>query len=743
MGVPQVPPAYTAAARGTFAYETAVHRWPTILTQAVDAVYRRSNEVSGDSGDAASEGSSIVEQISGLKYSLSRDRPLEPLNVADSSEEPSTSLYDSHIEATKPTWFNSEWLFAECYLYRRLRHIFAASTHWKSFDPFAESKMNTLQASGTAVGACAELIQSLLAAGPAPYSPDSSTFADLLSLSLWGNATDLSQLANASYSDLQRLQAVTREQRASKAKNVLVDGTADAWNCIRTLNNGRVDFVLDNAGFEVTTDLVVADWLLSLRGPYPRAAPGVAADIQRRIAAVRERVAAAAQSAGLAVPRLVAVSKLQPPSSLMAAYELAGQRHFGENYVQELAEKANVLPRDIQWHFIGGLQSNKAKILAAVPNLYAVESVDSEKLATNLEKGIAKEENRAARSGPLRVYIQVNTSGESEKSGVPALTAPQQDHPLVALAKDIVLSCPHLRLVGLMAIGALSNSQASGTDNPDFAALAASRANLLQVLTSDAAFVDAAKRTELWHGSESLSYDALLSGSLELSMGMSADLEAAVHYGSSNVRIGSDCFGARTNNTEAGSVRAEEIERVAKEPLVRTVVLHGKNMPWFVSDALRRDIEGTIAALADAGFVPEGQRRATQEMAHRWSEHVSSGRIAIATDGFWTQPLPYGQLPSAAPELLRELQHAGLVIFKGDLNYRKLTQDAQWPNTTPFPVALGEFAGKTNVLALRTCKAEVCVGLESSTVERLDAMDAKWRTNGHWALAQFCARSNK
>ncbi|WFD34558.1 hypothetical protein MCUN1_001399 [Malassezia cuniculi] len=733
---PEVP-AYTAAVQGSFAYDTTVHRWPTIITQVVDAIYRRSHELSANEA-LADEGRRIIEEIAGIKYAMSRDRPLEAINAAGTHAEPASTVYDEHISATKPSWFKSDWLFAECYLYRRLFHIFATSEHWSDFDPFAEGKIAALNASGAAIGACAELIENVIASNPAPYTADGALFADLASVSLWGNAIDLSLLTNASDSDIQKLQAVTREQRAAKADHVLVDDTSRAWERIRSLNNGRVDIVLDNAGFEVITDLLLADWLLSLRGPYPRASPQVASDIKSRIGAVRQRVEAAAKAASASTPRLVAVSKLHPPSSLMAAYEQTGQRHFGENYVQELADKANVLPRDIQWHFIGGLQSNKAKVLAAIPNLYAVESVDSQKLATNLEKGIAKAENKSARSGPLRVYIQINTSGETEKSGVPALAEASAEHELVALARHIVLSCPHLRLVGLMTIGALSNSKGSSEENPDFQALVDSRKNLLDVLLADASFVEATKNAELWHGSENITYDDLLAGNLELSMGMSADLEAAVRYGSTNVRIGSDCFGGRTTNAEAGGVRAEEIERVAKEPLVSSVVLHTKNMPWFVSDATNGDIDSVISSLSDPKFVPEAQQGAVKAMAQRWSEHLSSGRMRTSNDVFWTQPLSYGHLPSAAPDLLKELQKAGIVIFKGDLNYRKLTQDAQWPTTTTFEHALGPLAGKINIFALRTCKAEVCVGLLHGQEQKVDAVDPKWRVNGHWAIASYC-----
>ncbi|KAI9620399.1 hypothetical protein H4Q26_013611 [Puccinia striiformis f. sp. tritici PST-130] len=114
--------------------------------------------------------------------------------------------------------------------------------------------------------------------------------------------------------------------------------------------------------------------------------------------------------------RLVAVSKLKPASDILTLYQTTGHLHFGENYVSELQEKVKTLPEDIKWHFIGALQSNKCKILGAIPNLYAVETVDSLHKAQLLEK---------ARSGltssnridPLQIYLQVNTSEEATKAG--------------------------------------------------------------------------------------------------------------------------------------------------------------------------------------------------------------------------------------------------------------------------------------------------------------------------------------
>ena len=108
--------------------------------------------------------------------------------------------------------------------------------------------------------------------------------------------------------------------------------------------------------------------------------------IARALQTIRDRLTTLSTSMYLPnPPQLIAVSKTKPPHLLQEAYA-AGQRAFGENYVVELAEKAPQLSGDIRWHFIGHLQSNKCKVLAKVPNLYMVESVDNEKLATALNK---------------------------------------------------------------------------------------------------------------------------------------------------------------------------------------------------------------------------------------------------------------------------------------------------------------------------------------------------------------------
>ncbi|KAF8972276.1 hypothetical protein BDZ97DRAFT_1019266 [Flammula alnicola] len=255
-------------------------------------------------------------------------------------------------------------------------------------------------------------------------------------------------------------------------------------------------------------------------------------ELLESLAEVRARVKAA--SLQTSSPALVAVSKYKPASDILTCYN-DGQMDFGENYVQELEEKARRLPTDIRWHFIGTLQSNKAKTLASIPNLFSIQTLGSIKAATALNKTLPAE-----RASPLRVLIQINTSGEDSKSGIPPLTSSSdlESSELILLAKHVVAECPRLRLEGLMTIGALELSlTASETEkNADFESLKATRDVLDRYL----------KKTFV--GKEAKWGDET-SGRLLLSMGMSSDFEAALKSGSDIVRVGTGVFGERAKKT--------------------------------------------------------------------------------------------------------------------------------------------------------------------------------------------------
>lgn len=177
--------------------------------------------------------------------------------------------------------------------------------------------------------------------------------------------------------------------------------------------------------------------------------------------------------------------------------------------------------------------------MTAVPNLFALETLSTIKSADLLETAIQVLD--PPRSTRLNVFLQVNTSGEDSKAGLPPLhndPATDSASELVALSLHILSSCPHLRLRGLMTIGSVAASTSS-EHNPDFASLTHTRSRLVQVLKG-------LNDARIAQGVEEMEREEL-----ELSMGMSNDFVEAIQQGSGNVRVGSSIFGARPAPTAA------------------------------------------------------------------------------------------------------------------------------------------------------------------------------------------------
>ena len=229
-----------------------------------------------------------------------------------------------------------------------------------------------------------------------------------------------------------------------------------------------------------------------------------AASVAARLAAVRARIDAAARACGRdpASVTLVGVGKTQPAPALDAAWD-AGLRDFGENYVQEWRAKADLLAhRELRWHFIGGLQSNKVKYL--VGRVHLVHSVDRASLLDEIAA-------RSARAGlTTGILIEVNVGNELTKSGC----AESELEGLAARAASL----PGVSLRGLMGIPPFL---APEEVRPHFRHLRRLRDGL------------AARLPQLGPAFA------------ELSMGMSSDLEVAVEEGATFVRVGTDLFGAR------------------------------------------------------------------------------------------------------------------------------------------------------------------------------------------------------
>ncbi|MCJ1478699.1 hypothetical protein MMC13_007380 [Lambiella insularis] len=449
-------------------------------TGAIDDVHRA--VVACKDEDKRQEGKTIVEGLAKLKYELQHDRHLTPL-VDDG--QPDVSGYNEQLKGLgSPTWFSIPWLYAECYLYRRMSTLFALSTHWRSYDVFAKQKMSTFRSSRPAVLELAakykELVRQLQNDTASQQSPkerqqaEQILFTEMCEICLWGNATDLSLLTSLTYEDIQKLQG--SDARKASEKNIIANDLPAAYEALREAKashperDRRVDIILDNAGFELFVDLILAGYLLS--------------------------------------------------------------------------------------------------------------------------------------------------------------------------------------------------------------------ANL------------------------------------------------ATH-----------------------------------------IVLHPKSIPWFVSDVLPGDFASLLNALADPQAfytTPSDDEKHTEKtpsplsekeveeltfLFQHWSGFHQKGQLVIRPNRFWTQAGSYWRLPKLEPRLFEDLKESELVVFKGDLNYRKLTGDDMWDPTTPFSEAIGSMGIGSGIrtLALRTCKADVVVGLPAHEDERLRAGEGgggdsgarKWAWSGKWAVIQFCDGKRK
>lgn len=429
----------------------------------------------------------IISGIAELIYEIRHDRQLSPI-PDDGSFPNDVKTYNDELALmtadNKGNWFTVSWLYGECYMYRRLRTLFALSTHWKSFDPFAFQKINAFRSSESSILLLAESFDVLLSSRSGEgveMARLEREFREMMEICLWGNATDLSLLTSLTHEQIQELQSVERGSHF-----ILKDDLASVWNSVKELKGGRIDFVLDNSGFELFTDLVLADWFLTLT-PF--------------------------------CTEVVFHPKLIPW------------------FVSD------VLPTDF---------------------------------------------------------------------------------------------------------------------------------NILITSLLSPTFFPTPTPTEL------------------------------------------------ANLTPAESAQRSSAQAALKKMVERwsSYIADGR---FRMSVDSRVGVDGTLSG-------PEGE-----EM----SEEVKKG---VEMAKFWTSPFPYGDLPQFAPELLQELKKSDLTIWKGDLNYRRLVGDAKHPTTTPFEDTLGPLRGEIEILSLRTCKADVCVGLKEGMEERLDAEDKNWRVGGKYAVISYSAR---
>ncbi|RKF53925.1 Protein-glutamate O-methyltransferase [Golovinomyces cichoracearum] len=197
--------------------------------------------------------------------------------------------------------------------------------------------------------------------------------------------------------------------------------------------------------------------------------------------------------------------------------------------------------------------------------------------------------------------------------------------------------------------------------------------------------------------------------------------------------------------------------------LANNIILHSKSIPWFVSDVIPADFGALLNILASPNTfdsISEEETLTTRIIEpltpkeldalefvfQQWTSFHNEGQIILRENRFWTEAGSFWRLPGTATQLHNDLKACELVIFKGDLNYRKLTGDAKWDPTTPFTKSLGPMGpgSGVNILSLRTCKSDVIVGLKEGEDERLrsfegcdDSETRMWAWTGKWAVMSF------
>jgi hypothetical protein len=223
---------------------------------------------------------------------------------------------------------------------------------------------------------------------------------------------------------------------------------------------------------------------------------------------IADNISTIKKEIGITEVKLIAVSKTKPLESITEAYE-AGQRIFGENMVQELVDKQEKLPKDIEWHLIGHLQTNKVKYIA--PFISMIHSVDSMKLLQEINKQALKQ-NRV-----IDCLLQLEIADEDTKYGLDLSEAVE------LLRSDEFKTLKNIRICGVMGIATL-------TDNPRI-----TQEEFYELSTFFKGLKDTFFRK-----------DPAFS---EISMGMSGDYKLAIEQGSTMIRLGSTIFGTRSKKT--------------------------------------------------------------------------------------------------------------------------------------------------------------------------------------------------
>ncbi|XP_047037840.1 damage-control phosphatase ARMT1-like isoform X2 [Helicoverpa zea] len=190
------------------------------------------------------------------------------------------------------------------------------------------------------------------------------------------------------------------------------------------------------------------------------------------------------------------------------------------------------------------------------------------------------------------------------------------------------------------------------------------------------------------------------------------------------------------------------------QKIVQKVRFHVKDMPWFISDVTIKDFKHLIDACANSNFSKEASSGATEgeggepkiikadnlrTLGQQWNQYFTDGIFVVMAEDYWTYPHVYKDMKKFDPNLYRKLQYAVAIMFKGDLNYRKLLADRNLNPTTGFEAALQGFI-PAPLIAVRTVKAELICGLPKGKWDALTKLDAEWMQKGDYGVIQYCPK---
>ncbi|KAJ7390810.1 hypothetical protein OS493_022369 [Desmophyllum pertusum] len=251
---------------GSFAYLTIRDRLPVILTKVIDLVHRRASAFLKENQQEQTEDSKLViAKLSKLRYEMKTNKPLMLME----DDRPDVRIWNatinnskSLVDEDKVASFTGAWLIVECYMYRKIYEAFALSELHQSFDPFQGQKEASFKGLQDSAISLAEFLHHSMDNSPVAGDDGNNvknTFDTLLQFCLWGNRCDLSISSGEITADHG---AGHTSHLQHMKENIIVDNSQDVWDVTHNNKNTRIDFILDNSGFELFTDLCFAEFLL-------------------------------------------------------------------------------------------------------------------------------------------------------------------------------------------------------------------------------------------------------------------------------------------------------------------------------------------------------------------------------------------------------------------------------------------------------------------------------------------------